>query len=393
MDTRTGLDACILDDFKRFHGKTIGVVCHQASIGRDCVHILDHLLPLHESGKLKIAAAFGPQHGIWGHTQDNMIEWEGYVDARTGLKFYSLYGEHREPSPEMLAGIEELVFDVQDVGARYYTFIWTLAYCMEACQKLGIKVTILDRPNPIGGAIVEGPGHDMAFQSFVGRYSLPVRHGLTMGEVATFLASAQFPKVDLEVVHLERWKRHWLYDHTGLPWGMPSPNMPTLDTAIVYPGQCLLEGTKISEGRGTTRPFEIFGAPYIDAWTFSDRLNELGLSGVTFRPYVFMPTFQKFHGEVCEGAFLHVTDRSDFRPVLTTLAILRTLLEMYPTEFGWQDPPYEYEFVKLPIDILLGSDRWRLALERGDPLSTLRDAIDEEADVFAGDRARAAFYQ
>lgn len=363
MDTLTGLDTCVRDGFARFKGKTIGVVCHQASIAKDYQHILDHLLPLHKSGFLKIGAVFGPQHGIWGHTQDNMIEWEGYVDERTGLRFYSLYGEHREPTSAMLEGLDELVFDVQDVGARYYTFIWTLANCLKACKEVGVKVTVLDRPNPIGGVTTEDIGFDPAFASFVGLYPMPVRHGLTIGEVGRSLVARFFEGVIYEVVECVGWHRIWKFDRTRLPWGIPSPNMPTPDTALVYPGQCLLEGTKISEGRGTTRPFEIFGAPFVDGWEFCEAMQELEIPGAWFRPVQFEPTFQKCAGEVCQGAFLHVTDKEEFQPVLATVGVMWTLRRLYGDRFMWQDPPYEYEETLLPIDILTGGTWVREAVD------------------------------
>ncbi len=382
MLTQTGLDVCIREEFSLFHGQSVGVVCHQASVARDLGHVLDHMLPLHQSGKLKIAACFGPQHGIWGHTQDNMIEWEGYIDPRTGLKFYSLYGEHRVPTPEMLEGVDHLIFDVQDVGARYYTFIWTLANCMKACEPLGIPITVLDRPNPIGGNQVEGPGHSMAYQSFVGLYPLPVRHGLTVAEVGLHLKQHWFPKCDLRVVAVERWQRHWKHRLTGLPWALPSPNMPSPETALVYPGQCLLEGTKLNEGRGTTRPFEMFGAPYMDGWKLCDRLNRQGLPGCHFRAIQYMPTFHKFGGEVCQGAYLHVTDEDAFRPVLATAVLLTQIHEMYPNDFAWQDPPYEYEYTLLPIDILAGGDGFRTNVHAGLSTKQWTEWIDENgADI------------
>jgi len=373
MAVLTGLDVCIREEFSRFRGKSVGVVCHQASISGECRHILDYLLPRHESGELKVVAAFGPQHGIWGHTQDNMIEWEGYVDPRTGLPFYSLYGENRKPTAAMLDGVEELIFDVQDVGARYYTFIWTLAHCMEACAELGIPVTILDRPNPIEGTTVEGPGHDMAFKSFVGLYSLPVRHGMTVGEVGLYLRDNWIPGSEVNVVQMEGWERGMMFSDTGLHWGMPSPNMPSEDTALVYPGMCLVEGTKLSEGRGTTRPFEFFGAPFIDAWELCDAVNALGLSGVWLRPVHFEPTFQKHKGVTCGGGFIHVTDRNAFESVLTTMAILGQIRRLYGEQFEWLSPPYEYEYDLMPIDILAGGSGVKEMVDRVAPVGEMRE--------------------
>jgi uncharacterized protein YbbC (DUF1343 family) len=387
---QTGLDACISDGFARFKGHAIAIVCNQASVSGDYVHALDHLLPLHKNGGLQIACVLGPQHGIWGHTQDNMVEWQGYRDPRTGLLFHSLYGEHREPTRAMLQGVGRLVFDVPDVGARYYTFVWTLANCMKACAEHGVPVTVLDRPNPIGGIQVEGPVLQPQYASFVGLHPLPTRHGMTVGELATYFRAAYYPSCDLEVVRMEGWERAAYQDETEFGWAVPSPNMPTVDTAVVYPGQCLLEGTRMSEGRGTTRPFEVFGAPWIEAWEFTGRLNALGLSGVHFRPYVYQPTFQKFAGELCQGAFIHVTDRSAYRPVLTSVAVMQEAARH--DRFEWLLPPYEYEETKMPFDILAGNAWLRSAIEGLEPLAKVRDRMDSEAAEFEPVRQGCLLY-
>ncbi len=385
----TGLDVCIADGFAAFKRQTIALVCNQASIASDYRHVLDHLL---KQGKTKIACVFGPQHGIWGHTQDNMVEWEGYTDPRTGLVFHSLYGEHREPTDAMLQGVERLVFDVPDVGARYYTFIWTLANSMKACERNGIPVTVLDRPNPIGGTQIEGPVLQSGFESFVGLHPLPARHGMTVGEIARHFQATHYPNCNLDVVPMLGWDRKSYQDETGLPWAMPSPNMPTVDTAVVYPGQCLLEGTNLSEGRGTTRPFEVFGAPWIDAHALTERLDRFKLPGARFRPYQFQPTFQKHAGEVCQGAFIHVLDRQSFKPVLTTVAILQAVHELYPSQSRWNDPPYEYETVKRPIDILAGNDWLRPAIEGLQPLGEIEERMGAEADRFGPTRQVSLTY-
>ena len=390
--TRFGLDKWIEDEFFRGQGKALGVVCNQASIASDCRHILDHLLPSHREGKLKIQASFGPQHGIWGDTQDNMVEWEGGEDRRTGLPVYSLYGKHREPTPEMLSGVERLVIDLPDVGARYYTFASTMALCLKACEPLGIPVTLLDRPNPLSGSKVEGPVLDPQFSSFVGMYPLPTRHGMTLGEIATYLRAVYFPRLDLRVEVAAGWHRAHCFDETGLPWAMPSPNMPTLDTALVYPGMCLLEGTNVSEGRGTTRPFETFGAPFIDGWALADRLNGLRLVGVAFRPIQFLPTFGRYAGQVCQGAFIHIQDRAVFSPVLIGIAILQELVRGFPGEFAWRLPPYEYEEKLLPIDILAGNRWLRPAVEQGAPLDEIADQMAAEVHRFAATRGEALRY-
>jgi len=322
-------------------------------------------------GPWRLAALFGPQHGIYGETQDNMVEWCGFRIGGTGIPVHSLYGAHRKPTRRMLAGLDVLVVDLQDVGSRYYTFVWTLDLCLEAAAREGIEVVVLDRPNPIGGNALEGPVLDTAFASFVGRRPLPVRHGMTMGELARYLAEEFHPGVPVTVFPMKGWKRRMMQGDTGLPWVLPSPNMPTTDTALVYPGLCLLEGTNLSEGRGTTRPFEIFGAPFVDPRVLVDALESLRLPGVRFRPLWFQPTFQKHAGRRCGGAQIHVLSRTRFRPFLTGTAILKTVRELYPKLFRWKKPPYEYEYVKLPIDILAGSDEFRHSIEQGVPLDTM----------------------
>jgi uncharacterized protein YbbC (DUF1343 family) len=255
----------------------------------------------------------------------------------------------------MLADLDALVVDLQDVGARYYTFMWTLYSCLRACEKRDLHVLVLDRPNPINGVTIEGSPVEKGYESFVGMHPIPVRHGKTIGELAAQFRDEAFPKCRLSIAPLKNWERAMWFDQTGLPWVMPSPNMPTLDTATVYPGMCLLEGTNISEGRGTTRPFEIFGAPFIDAETICRALNNLKLPGVFFRENYFQPTFQKFASELCGGAQIHVLDRNVYRPFQTSIEIIRCIRKLYPESFAWKQPPYEYEHEKLPIQILLGS--------------------------------------
>jgi uncharacterized protein YbbC (DUF1343 family) len=307
-------------------------------------------------GLLELSALFGPQHGFHGHTQDNMIEWSGFRHPRLGIPVHSLYGENREPTDAMLNGLDALLIDLQDIGCRVYTFIWTMYLCLRACERAMLPVAVVDRPNPITADTVEGPVLDQAYASFVGLHPIPLRHGLTIGELAEKFRAEAFPKLELHVLAMSGWQRGWWYDQTGLPWVLPSPNMPALETAVVYPGMVLLEGTNLSEGRGTTRPFELFGAPWIDAWDLCAGLDALGLPGVRFRRASFQPTFQKFAGQLCHGSQLHVTDRNRFRPVQTALEILIWIAEHYPNEFRWKLPPYEYEAKKLPIDILLGHD-------------------------------------
>jgi uncharacterized protein YbbC (DUF1343 family) len=331
----------------------LGALLHPASVSSKLEHASDVLERL--NGDLfELCAFFGPQHGFLGQTQDNMIEWESYEHPRLHIPVYSLYGEHREPTKEMLRDIDVLLVDLQDVGARFYTFIWTLYLCMRACEKYDVRVVVLDRPNPINGITVEGPVVESNYKSFVGLHPIPVRHGRTIGELGEQFRAEVFPESRLSILPMKNWERAMWFDQTGLPWVMPSPNMPTLDTATVYPGMCLLEGTNISEGRGTTRPFEIFGAPFIDAHRLCGELNDLKLPGVFFRVNYFQSAFHKFAGELCGGAQLHVTDRNTFRPFETGIEIIRTIRKLYPESFAWKQPPYEYEREKLPIQILLG---------------------------------------
>jgi uncharacterized protein YbbC (DUF1343 family) len=276
---------------------------------------------------------------------------------------YSLYSETREPTPEMLRDIDTLVIDLQDIGARIYTYIYTMANCLRAAARHHIPVIVCDRPNPIGGAEVEGGCLVPGFESFVGQFPIPMRHGMTIGELASFFNEHFAIGATLEIASMERWHRYMYADDTGLRWVMPSPNMPTLDTAVVYPGTVLFEGTNLSEGRGTTRPFELVGAPWIDADRFAEAMNALDLPGVYFRPAVFEPTFQKHAHRPCGGCQIHVTDRSTFRPVITGVALIRTFRRFDRAKFAWRQPPYEYEQEKLPIDILAGSDLLRTQIE------------------------------
>jgi uncharacterized protein YbbC (DUF1343 family) len=337
----------------KLRGARIGALLHAASISSKLEHS-SRILERHNGELFRLAAFFGPQHGFLGQTQDNMIEWQSYQHPRLGIPVYSLYGEHREPTTEMLGGLDALMVDLQDVGTRYYTFIWTMYLCLRACQKHGVEVVVLDRPNPINGVTTEGPVLHPNYKSFVGMHPIPVRHGRTIGELATQFRDEAFPECRLWILPMKDWTRPMWFDQTGLPWVMPSPNMPTLDTATVYPGMCLFEGTNISEARGTTRPFEIFGAPFIDAEKLCRELNDLRLPAVFFRENYFQPTFHKFAGELCGGAQLHVVDRNSFRPFQTAVEIIKRIRAIYGEEFQWKQPPYEYEREKLPIEILLG---------------------------------------
>jgi uncharacterized protein YbbC (DUF1343 family) len=376
---RIGLDTFEKNWPKKLKGSRVGLLVHPASVNRRLEHAVNLFV---KSNKLTLNALFGPQHGIYGETQDNMIEWEGFQDRHTKLPVFSLYGRTRKPEPSMLEHIDVLVIDLQDVGARYYTFIWTMENCMKACMQMNKSVVILDRPNPIGGHKTEGPVLDKSFASFVGQRPLPIRHGMTLGEIGNYLQNEFHPSLDFHIIPMDCWKRNMWFDVTCLPWVLPSPNMPTLDTAIFYPGMCLLEGTNISEGRGTTRPFEIFGAPFIDPDLLVRQLKAFNLNGVIFRPTYFQPTFQKHAGKVCGGAQIHVSQREKFKPFKTGVAIIKAVHDLYPEHFLWREPPYEYEIEKFPIDILAGTDRLRKEIEKGEKLDRMEDWWQEECSQF-----------
>jgi uncharacterized protein YbbC (DUF1343 family) len=364
---QSGLDVLLHDRLGLLRGRRFGVLAHQASVDARLRHTAALLRDVQGA---RLVALFAPEHGLWGAAQD-LVPVAAAHDPLTGLRVVSLYGERREPTSAMLRGLDLLVIDLQDVGARYYTYQWTLALAMRACARVGVPVLVLDRPNPLGGALVEGNIPDPTFASFVGLYPLPARPGLTLGEVARYLQREHGLGGTVDVVGMRGWKRGMLWEDTGLPWVPPSPNMPTPDTARVYPGGCLIEGTNLSEGRGTTRPFEWVGAPWLDAHAYAEALAAERLPGVVCRPARFRPTFQKWAGQVCDGVQLHVTDPARFKPFFTGLALIAVARQQAPRAFRWRRPPYEFEHRRLPIDILLGTDRVRRAIERGQPLGTI----------------------
>jgi uncharacterized protein YbbC (DUF1343 family) len=363
-----------LFDSGALKGLRVGVVANPASIDGAFRHVVDRAA---SAPGVTLAAVLGPQHGFRSDVQDNMIESPHDRDARRRVPVYSLYSETREPTAEMLAGLDALVVDLQDVGARIYTFVYTMANCLRAAARHGVRVIVCDRPNPIGGTAVEGPVLLAGYESFVGLFPIPMRHGMTIGELARLFNDRFGIGAELEVVPMEGWHRDMYWDQTGLPWVIPSPNMPTLDTAVVYPGGVLFEGTQLSEGRGTTRPFEILGAPWVDAEPFAARLNALKIDGAWFRPIVFEPTFHKHAHQACGGCQIHVTDRQRFRPVLAGVAVMGEFHRTAPAQFAWRQPPYEYVHDRMPIDILAGSDRLRQAIEADVPA---RDIAAEWAD-------------
>jgi uncharacterized protein YbbC (DUF1343 family) len=387
--TRISLGIERLTQTHFLRGARVGLVCNQASVDHRFRHVADLF---HEHADINLTTLFGPQHGIRGDVQDNMVESAHAVDGKTGLPIHSLYSETREPTEEMLKDVDTIVFDLQDVGCRIYTFVYTLANCMRAARKFGKKVIACDRPNPIGGMQVAGTVLDPAFASFVGQFPIATRHGMTVCELAQMFNEEFGIGCELECMTMEGWSRELWYDQTDGPWVLPSPNMPTVDAATAFPGTVHLEGTQMSEGRGTTRPFEIVGAPYINADEFGDALNGLKLDGVYFRPCVFLPTFQKHAGKGCGGVQVHVTDRQTFEPVITGIAIVKTAHDMYPDDFGWKHPPYEYEYDRNPFDIISGTSELRSAIERGDDLGEIQTSWEPALEKFKDTRERFLLY-
>jgi len=387
--TRTGLDILEERKFSNLKNCKVGLLVNPASVNRQLEHITTLI---HSNKKTHLAAIFGPQHGFYGNTQDNMIEWEGFTHSYFKCPVYSLYGKFREPKSNMLENIEVIVIDLPDAGSRYYTFLWTALLMLKACEKKDIRIIVLDRPNPITGTRIEGPGLEENFLSFVGLHPMIVRHGLTTGECLRLIHKELNLKTDLEIIPMENWYREMWYDETGLPWVIPSPNMPTINTATVYPGGCLIEGTNLSEGRGTTTPFEIIGAPYIEPEILKKDLMKYRLKGVFFRPLHFEPTFQKYGGKLCGGVHIHVTDRNEFEPVKTFVAILLAIRKRYENESIWRPPPYEYEYEKLPFDILSGSNELREQIDRGEDLKEIVAGWKKEEKQFNKRRMSCLLY-
>ena len=386
---RLGLERLLEDQQPLVRGQRLGLICNQASVDHNFVHAAD-LLHAHPGFDLRVL--FGPQHGIRGDVQDNMIETAHAHDRKTGLPVYSLYSETREPTEEMLGDIDTLVFDMQDVGCRIYTFVYTLANCMRAARKLGKRVIVCDRPNPISGAYVSGNVLDPEYASFVGQFPIPTRHGMTVGELAHLFNEHFNIGCELEVVSMNGWQRRFWLDETDAPWVLPSPNMPTVDSATVFPGTVHFEGTQVSEGRGTTRPFELIGAPYIDPDIYAAALNDLELPGVFFRACVFQPTFQKHAGVSCGGVQIHVLDRNTFEPVLAGVAMVKLAHDLYRDQFRWKNPPYEYVYDKNPFDVIAGTNRTREAIEQGLSLNEISSSWDGPLDEFRKTREQHLRY-
>jgi len=386
----TGLESILKEFPYQLKGKRIGILCHASSITKNFEHISDLFFRRKDC---KLVALFGPQHGIHGQTQDNMIEWQSTKHPVSDIPLYSLYGMHRKPTPEMLNGVDVFLIDLQDVGARLYTYIWTVKLCMEACMEAGIPVWLLDRPNPIGRLPFDGPVLNEKYFTFVGGASIPLCHRMTIGEMALWIKEKYYECCDLNVIMMKNWKRSSLFSNTGLPWVLPSPNIPTLQTALVYPGTVLIEALNLSEGRGTTIPFELFGAPFINAEKLKKNLDERHIAGCAFRPHDFIPTFHKFCGELCHGMQIHITDIDHFKPVATAIEIFDSIIETTEKDaFKFRLPPYEYEYNLMPFDILSGDSGMRESLISRSNIGIEKERWEHEIEEFRKEFKHIAVY-
>jgi len=386
----TGLESVSKKFPSALKGKRIGILCHAPSITKVFKHITEII---HIRNDCSLSAIFGPQHGISGQTQDNMIEWQNQRHPVYNIPLYSLYGKNRKPTDDMLEKIDVLIIDLQDVGARLYTYIWTVKLCIEACAEKGIPVWLLDRPNPIGRISYDGPVLKEEYFTFVGGASIPMCHRMTMGEMVLWLKEKYYPGSDLNIVWMENWKRSLLYSNTGLPWVIPSPNMPTIQTAVVYPGTVLFEALNISEGRGTTIPFELFGAPFIDSEKLKKNLDNRKIKGCAFRPHSYIPTFHKFSGEICNGLQIHVTDINIFKPVLCALEIIDAIIDTSPPDsLKFNLPPYEYEYNLMPFDILSGDSCMRESLLKRNDINIEKEKWEQEIEEFKKEFKHFAYY-
>jgi len=358
-----GNDVLLREHLSEIQGKRLGLVANTASVTGDLVPL--HFV-LHKHPKLTLTALFSPEHGFGAAVQDALPVPDG-KDPGTGLPVYSLYGKAKAPTPKQLKGIDLLLFDLQDAGLRFYTYLSTLYYCLQACARARVPVVVLDRPNPLTGARMQGPVLDPKFSSFVGIAPIPLRHGMTLGELALYLNAVQGFRAKLKVIPMKGWMRGMWFDQTGLKWVPPSPNLPSFESALVYPATCLIEGTNLSEGRGTPRPFEQIGAPWVDPAGLTYDLNALGLGGIRFSPATFTPTSDRYRGRICFGVEVDLTDRKLFDPVAAGVSILKVLLKTYPDKFSWRKEGRRYF-----IDLLLGTDFIRKGLEEGKPVSGLR---------------------
>ncbi len=375
----TGLEQFITGNNTLKPNEHIGLLANPASVDSSFTHAENLIQKVFPD---QLTALFSPQHGFYAEKQDNMIESDHIKDSGSGIPAYSLYHQERKPSSEMMTSIDTLIVDIQDVGTRVYTFIYTLSYCMEAAAEYGKKVIVLDRPNPVGGNHVEGNCLSTDFSSFVGRYPIPMRHGLTIGEIALLFNRYFNIGCDLEVVPMLGWERFMYFHETGLPWVLPSPNLPTPESSYVYPGQVVFEGTNISEARGTTMPFEFFGAPFMNTRTFLKHLPSECLRGIHLRTVRFEPTSNKWQGTPCNGFQIHITDLQSYQPYLSSIGFLQACIASCDGRFEWKQPPYEYEYEKLPIDLILGSKSVRQRIENLESINDIEKSWLDELNHF-----------
>ncbi len=387
--TRLGVEILLDEKIDLIKGQRVGLVCNQASVLPNLAHVAD---VFGERNDFELTTLFGPQHGIRGDVQDNMIETPHTIDERTGVPVYSLYSETREPTKEMLDDLDTIVFDMQDVGCRIYTFVYTMANCMRAAKKFGKNVIVCDRPNPINGVAVEGNVTETEFTSFVGQFEIPTRHGMTCGELAKLFNEHFGIGCELEVVAMEGWRREMWFEETRLPWVLPSPNIPTVDTCVVFPATVHVEGTELSEGRGTTKVFELNGAPFIDPYAWVAQLQKYDFAGVAFRHAFFRPTFQKWADQTCGGLQIHIIDRDAFKPVIVGIAMIKTAYDLYTDKFEWKRDAYEYVFDKNPFDVVSGTDKIRKAIEAGVSLKQIEDGWAKESKEFGELRKKFLLY-
>lgn len=371
---RSGLDEFLKEKWKKYRSTKWGVLCNQASVDKNLIHIRDLLK---EKKGISLGAFLGPQHGIRGEKQDNMKESSDFMDPELKVPVYSLYSHTRVPTREMMNAFDVLLVDLQDIGTRIYTFMYTMENCMREAKKAGKKVVVLDRPNPIGGVNIEGNVLDMKYRSFVGQLPICTRHGMTMGELAVLFNEAFDIGCDLEVVRLKGWKRKDLASDWGRDWIPPSPNIPVWQAALTFPGTVHFEGTNISEGRGTTKPFEWIGAPFVDADKLAREMNQKKLKGFYFRPIYFQPTYQKHQDQVCGGVQIHMDHFQKLNAFEMGIHLLEAFWKLYPKNCEWKKPPYEYVEDKLPIDVIAGTESLRRAVESGAVTSFLDEAQDE----------------
>ncbi|WP_113754087.1 exo-beta-N-acetylmuramidase NamZ family protein [Priestia endophytica] len=375
-----GVETLFREHKNLLKGKRVGLITNPTGVDSELRSSVDLFA---EDPDIELTALYGPEHGVRGDAQaGDKVDY--YIDEKTGLPVYSLYGDTRKPTPEMLKNVDILVFDIQDVGARFYTYIYTMAYAMEAAKEQGIPFVVLDRPNPLGGEVVEGPVLEEKYSSFVGKYPIPLRHGMTVGELAQLFNEEFGIGADLTVVKMKKWKRSFDYDETNLPFVMPSPNMPTLETAFVYPGTGLIEGTNVSEGRGTTKPFELLGAPFINGTELSEKLNNLHLDGVKFRAASFTPSFSKHSGQLSHGVQVYVTDREKYQSVETGLHIVKTIHDLYGEEFSFNKSGN--------FDLLIGNSWVREELEKGTDVEDIIAKWQKDTKAFKKIRKQYLLY-